>query len=1007
MGFTKFTKNVLNISALPDRVQNQAEKLKATFDQAGVDIKEAHNTLIDELNADTSASNLGAKKADGTASTVQNVLNELDEFAKTSKEEVYNELNNKKVDKVAGKQLSTEDYTTTEKNKLASIAENANNYKLPVATTKALGGIIPDGVTITVDENGRASSITADSEDWTARQMVRDLEEDLTIEAVEVSGTEIEITDGSETESILHLNGNSEQDSRSGKNLYNYEDVSYKDTAITVDNDGWITATFDNTNGTSVKYAGYNTNNLELKEGTYYNVIVEIKNVSGGGYLRPVSAYEKVGQFDANYPLDFSNLANNTIVTKNVKTFSDLSGKTGGLRTEISFGTGKSGSITFRISVLEDTTVTADTFEYEAYGVQPSPDYPSEIRSVKSKSDNLLPNTGTTKTTYGITFTVNEDKTVTVNGTATNKATIELNVEERTFSAGTYTLSILESSSSDIKAGIKLGDNYYSTNTSRTITLSETTTFYKWYIDIASGVTVNNLVLKPMFNKGDKALPYTPYNTYVPVEVKVEGKNLFDKDNYNLVNFYPKTSGNGANNNYKSVYIPIKPNAIYTVYRNIFNNADVVIGTYTDMPVEASIPTVINLSSTNKPLSITSGANDRYLLAYINYGPTMLEDVLNNLQIVEGSYTAETMPPYEPYKCTTISVPLGDIELRSTPDGTRDTFERVDGVWNKKSEYNKIVLNGSENWLEATSIVTNSFRFYIDYAPKDIYPTSGKSNNEEYISSHFNSMSWGDIYAGNTDIENAICVYGETNRIVIRISKDYVTSLSDFKSWLTTHNVDVQYKLATPTYTPITDTALISALDELEQLILHKGYNRITTTAVNGVKAYLDLSYLKNNTGLEGTKEYVDRVEKRLTESIVSPGMILMWSGATNAVPRGWNLCDGTNGTPDLRDRFIVGAGNTYRVGDIGGSASVTLTVNQIPSHSHTMEEAGLHSHTYSKTEYDSENMYDTHLDDYPSDSNAQTSEDGLHTHIINAAGGGQSHENRPPYYALAYIMKL
>jgi hypothetical protein len=49
------------------------------------------------------------------------------------------------------------------------------------------------------------------------------------------------------------------------------------------------------------------------------------------------------------------------------------------------------------------------------------------------------------------------------------------------------------------------------------------------------------------------------------------------------------------------------------------------------------------------------------------------------------------------------------------------------------------------------------------------------------------------------------------------------------------------YKLATPTYTPITDQALISALDELEQLILHKGYNYITATAVNGVKAQLDL----------------------------------------------------------------------------------------------------------------------------------------------------------------------
>ena len=56
----------------------------------------------------------------------------------------------------------------------------------------------------------------------------------------------------------------------------------------------------------------------------------------------------------------------------------------------------------------------------------------------------------------------------------------------------------------------------------------------------------------------------------------------------------------------------------------------------------------------------------------------------------------------------------------------------------------------------------------------------------------------------------------------------------------------MQYRLATPTYTPITDQAIISALDQLEQLILHKGYNHITATSVNGVKAHLDLSYIKD-----------------------------------------------------------------------------------------------------------------------------------------------------------------
>ena len=49
-------------------------------------------------------------------------------------------------------------------------------------------------------------------------------------------------------------------------------------------------------------------------------------------------------------------------------------------------------------------------------------------------------------------------------------------------------------------------------------------------------------------------------------------------------------------------------------------------------------------------------------------------------------------------------------------------------------------------------------------------------------------------------------------------------------------------------------------------------------------------------------------------------GGIIIWSGAQNAIPQYWQLCDGTNGTPDLRDRFIVGAGNNYTVGATGGS---------------------------------------------------------------------------------------
>lgn len=174
-------------------------------------------------------------------------------------------------------------------------------------------------------------------------------------------------------------------------------------------------------------------------------------------------------------------------------------------------------------------------------------------------------------------------------------------------------------------------------------------------------------------------------------------------------------------------------------------------------------------------------------------------------------------------------------------------------------------------------------------------------------------------------------------------------------------------------------------------------------------------------------------------EQLSSPiptGLIAMWSGAINAVPAGWALCNGSNGTPDLRDRFVVGAGSTYAVGNTGGANSVTLTEAQLPSHTHVITgstaSSGSHTHSISDPGHThlnnavglgnvdpTVNWAITSSPQYRNANDTQTGSAttgisinaaGAHTHTITASaastGGGQSHENRPPYYALAYIMK-
>ena len=123
--------------------------------------------------------------------------------------------------------------------------------------------------------------------------------------------------------------------------------------------------------------------------------------------------------------------------------------------------------------------------------------------------------------------------------------------------------------------------------------------------------------------------------------------------------------------------------------------------------------------------------------------------------------------------------------------------------------------------------------------------------------------------------------------------------------------------------------------------------------------------------------------DKRGISGVIS-GSIIMWSGSILDIPYGWVLCDGRNDTPDLRNRFVVGAGNAYQVGNVGGQASVVLTEAQMPSHTHTGSRSG----------------------SVTAPTGTGVTATATTTANTGATGGGQAHENRPPYYALAYIMK-
>ena len=143
----------------------------------------------------------------------------------------------------------------------------------------------------------------------------------------------------------------------------------------------------------------------------------------------------------------------------------------------------------------------------------------------------------------------------------------------------------------------------------------------------------------------------------------------------------------------------------------------------------------------------------------------------------------------------------------------------------------------------------------------------------------------------------------------------------------------------------------------------------------------------------------------------VPSGGIILWSGSTGSVPSGWYLCDGTNGTPDLRNSFIVGAGNTYAVGATGGTADAIVVSH---THTATVTDPG-HRHTYNAQDQVSGGGGGYSLSN--ANANSGTNITGFSSGSINtattgisitnaSAGTSGTNQNLPPYYALAYIQK-
>lgn len=219
--------------------------------------------------------------------------------------------------------------------------------------------------------------------------------------------------------------------------------------------------------------------------------------------------------------------------------------------------------------------------------------------------------------------------------------------------------------------------------------------------------------------------------------------------------------------------------------------------------------------------------------------------------------------------------------------------------------------------------------------------------------------------------------------------------------------------LDTPTLTaPVLGTPTSGDLSNCTALPLTTGVTGVLPIANGGTGQSTTAdsinALLPTQTGNAGKALLTDGTNPYWGAAFVT-GMIMMWSGTIATIPSGWALCDGTSGTPDLRNRFIIGA-NADTTGQSTTSVTGTATKSGgskdaiVVAHTHSITDPG-HNHSYQNRGNDNETTGGAQ--NRPRDLVNQTTGISTTGITINSTGSSGTNANLPPYYALAFIMKV
>lgn len=640
---------------------------------------------------------------------------------------------------------------------------------------------------------------------------------------VEGQGTEITLQDTIEAQfTKFDVEGNSDQETTEGRQLFNVTDY----TNITLGNNGSAS------NAKTSNKITITTGSGSTASGSYItkdNLINYIKDYDSSQTYYVSMDVKTNRSLQLQIGVDTRpNFTVNTTARVLVETLINSNGL-------VIYSKGNTAGDTIEITNIMISKSNNTEFEKFTFGASPNPSYEQPIYSA-GDNENLFDTSLLPITKNGVTISKDSKGNVVLNGTPTiTSGYINFIVSsKKQLSAGTYTASFEQKKVGIGSVIVGWGNAYLNLTLDETIN-KKTATINdngeaQFNINVRYDVgTLDNFILNPKLEKGNKATPYSPYGMG-SINEKIQNKNLI---NFDKLAWYPikddgtiDSSKQGAHTD----YIKIVKNNNY-IFRNIkfVNGVYYYLSYYDENKVHlrnettkwVTNQTEINLSDVTY-----------IIISWLYISPNQIKENLNP-QFEPGT-TATSYVPHEEQNIS-LTLPEG-MKLCKIGDNA-DYFYKEDGKWYKYEVIKKIVLTGNENWIYYTNVGEPYFFYTPDYTNIiknkivdnsiilcNYFQNRGKTYKPSGQGIFVNADSSGKIENGNLSVT----------------TYNWGNDVETFKQFLREKKPEVYFAVKEPTEIEITDETLIAQLEAMQALRTYKNVTHINSE--DETPAYLEVA---------------------------------------------------------------------------------------------------------------------------------------------------------------------